>query len=76
MAAVALFFSLSTQWRITSGMRTRYTGLDYAAVHSAMQMQGVAAQDWPKLFDEIRVMEHAAIAELRIIEQQQEHKRG
>lgn len=70
MPAVALFFALSTQWRITSGMRNTYTGLDYTAVHATLQMQGIPAEKWPDLFDDIRVIERAALAEMRAIEQQ------
>lgn len=70
--AVALFYVVSTQWRISSGMRMRYTGLDYTAIHAALQMQCIPSSEWPRLFDDIRIMESAAISELRIIEQQRD----
>ena len=53
-------------------MRMRYTGLDYTAIHAALQMQCIPSSEWPRLFDDIRIMESAAIGELRIIEQQRD----
>lgn len=53
-------------------MRMRYTGLDYTAIHAALQMQCIPSSEWPRLFNDIRIMESAAISELRIIEQQRD----
>lgn len=56
--ALALFAALSTQWRV--GMAGA-TGLDYPAVLAVMDVQGIAPEDRRERFDEIRVMERAAL---------------
>lgn len=60
--AVELFAAVSTQWRV--GMAGA-TGLDYAAVRAAMEMQGVPPADWPARFGEVRIMERAALEVMR-----------
>lgn len=57
-----LFQSLGTQWRI--GM-SGPTGLDYAAILVALRLQGVCRTEWPSLFEDIRVMEAAALVAMR-----------
>lgn len=53
---------MSTQWRV--GMAGA-TGLDYTALHSAMRLMDVPRKCWPETFEDIRVMEEAALAEMR-----------
>lgn len=59
---VRLFADMSTQWRVgMSGL----VGLDYAALPVVMDLRGVAAADRGEVFDGLRVMESAALEELR-----------
>lgn len=61
-----VFSSLSSQWR-TSVMPSGsiyWQGIDYGVVPGVLRMMGIARKDWPGLFDDLRVMEHAAAAEL------------
>lgn len=59
--AVCLFADLSTQWRMGMGGPV---GLDYAAVRAVFAVRGVSDEDASALFDDIRVMEAAALAEM------------
>lgn len=62
LPAVNLFTTLVTQWRPgASGP----TGLDYSAVLAALQMNGVPKKEWRYLFEDIRVMEDAALEQIR-----------
>ncbi len=56
--ALVVFSKLGTQWR--SGMAGA-TGLDYSGVESALRMLRIPRTDWPGLFDDIHVMEQAAL---------------
>lgn len=58
--AVQLFIVLSTQWRV--GMAGA-VGLDYAAVKAVFEIHGV--EDAASMLDDIRVMEAAALEEMR-----------
>jgi Phage related hypothetical protein (DUF1799) len=58
LPAVNLFISLQTQWR--SGY-AGYTGLDYGCVPDVLRLMGVARRYWPGIFDDLRVMESAAL---------------
>lgn len=57
--AVVLFLSLGSQWRLhaMSGVRT---GLEYTAVPATAAMMGITVT--PELFQDLRVMEGAALA--------------
>lgn len=57
-----MFNALGTQWRIGMGGAT---GLDYNAVPVVLRLQGVPRSDWPQLFDDLRVMEGAALQAMR-----------
>ena len=60
--AVALFFSLATQWRWTgAGMAGAFrTGLDYAVLEPTARAAGLEMT--PRLFDDIRVLERECLA--------------
>lgn len=60
-SAVLSFTRAATQWRyVTPGLgRPIPLGLDYARLESSMRMSGVACT--PALFDDIRLMEKAAL---------------
>lgn len=63
VAAVNLFVALSTQWRMApSGV---LIGLDYAAVEPALRLTDVPRKRWRALFADLRVMEAAALDELK-----------
>lgn len=57
--AVRVFESLSTQWRV--GMAGP-TGLDYAALPAVMDLLGI--DDRAAVFDDLRILERAALEEL------------
>ncbi|WP_230849873.1 DUF1799 domain-containing protein [Ralstonia solanacearum] len=60
-AAVEAFVHLGTQWRI--GARGPI-GLDYAAIPVVLQLLRVPPDDHADVFAGIRIMEHAALAEM------------
>lgn len=62
LQAYELFSALRTQWRV--GMAGA-TGLDYNAVPTVLRLQGVPRADWPQLFEDLRVMESAALQAMR-----------
>jgi len=62
LQAYELFSALRTQWRV--GMAGA-TGLDYSAVPTVLRLQGVPRADWPQLFEDLRVMESAALQAMR-----------
>lgn len=62
MTTVSAFIAMGTQWRI--GMNGP-TGLDYAALSHVMRMTGVRRAEWPYVFEGVRIMESAALAEIR-----------
>ena len=41
------------------------TGLDYSAVQSVFRIMGVLRSDWPQVFDDLRIMEDAALEVMR-----------
>lgn len=60
-AAVSVFCDIGTQWR--AGPRGVY-GLDYNVLPMALEMAGIARNDWPDVFHAIRIMESAALTEI------------
>ncbi|ESH90793.1 hypothetical protein B551_0222760 [Cupriavidus sp. HPC(L)] len=60
-AAVSIFVQMGTQWRVGVGGPV---GLDYSALRFVMRMQRVPPAEQPDLFEDIRVMEHAALDEM------------
>jgi hypothetical protein len=59
---VNVFMSMTTQWRI--GMNG-VTGLDYSALEPVMRMMGVSRKKWPEVFQDIGIMEGAAMETIR-----------
>lgn len=55
---IYLFIQLLTQWRV--GM-SGPTGLDYAAVYPLLDRKAADSEEWDQLFDDLRVMESAAL---------------
>lgn len=60
--AFDVFAQLDTQWR--TGMNGP-TGLDYAALYPLLDRIGLADPDWRQMFDDVRTLESAALAEIR-----------
>lgn len=60
--ASLLFVDLMTQWRM--GMAGAI-GLDYTAIPVVMDLRDVPAEERNSLFDDIRVMESAALEAMR-----------
>lgn len=60
MPAVEIFTDLATQWR-RAGMAGAVTGLDYAVLPAVFAIRGVPRRQWGAIFDDLRVMEDAAI---------------
>lgn len=49
-----------TNWR-RAGCKGARTGLDYAALQSVLVFRGIPRKQWPDLFEDLRVMEDAAL---------------
>lgn len=61
--SINLFECLHTNWR-RAGCNGARTGMDYSAVHSVLLMRQIPKKKWTELFDDIRVMEDAALEHL------------
>ena len=53
---------MSTQWRTSMAGAT---GLDYSALQPVMRMSGIPRQQWPSVFESIRILEDAALETMR-----------
>jgi hypothetical protein len=62
MQAVSIFTDLLTQWRVGA---MGATGLDYTALPVVMRFRKVKMADREDVFECIRVMESAALTEMR-----------
>ena len=51
---------MGTQWR-RAGMDGMATGLDYSALPAVLRIVGVPRSEWLHVFDDLRVMEDAAL---------------
>ena len=60
-AAFELFTSIQTQWQVGFSGRT---GLRYEALYSLLDRQTDTPEQWQELFDDVRVMEYAAIKQM------------
>lgn len=59
--AFDLFCMVQTQWRV--GMNGA-TGLDYVPLFTLMDKRGLSGEAWQQLFDDVRVIESAALVEM------------
>lgn len=59
--AVEVFAAMGTQWRMgPSGP----IGLDYGAIPAVLRLMRVGRDEWAGLFDDLRVIERAALEEM------------
>lgn len=56
--AFVLFSGLATQWSVGMGGPT---GLRYESIPVVMRMRKIPRDDWPTLFEQVRVMESEAL---------------
>ena len=56
-----MFERLCTQWRMGSGGPV---GLDYCAAYPLMDRMGLESAEWDDLFDDLRLMERAALTQI------------
>lgn len=67
LQAVNVLVAMDTQWRVGfSGA----TGLDYSALPFVLQMAGVPRSKWAEMFEDIRLMEDAALKTMRGIKEE------
>jgi hypothetical protein len=59
--AYLLFTSLQTQWNVGMGGRA---GLKYEALYPLLDRQTDTPEQWQQLFDDVRVMEYAALDQM------------
>ena len=60
--SVGLFRDMNTQWRVGPG---GIVGLDYKALDAVMKFRGITDDEISQRFDDIQVMELAAIEAIR-----------
>lgn len=61
LPTVKAFIAMDTQWRV--GM-SGATGLDYAALPVVLRLSELPRKSWPEVFQDIRLMERAALNEM------------
>ncbi len=61
VAAVMVLTRMVSQWRAGAG---GLIGMDYTALPVVFRLTGVPRADWPDLFEDIRVLENAALKEM------------
>ena len=57
----SVFNALSTQWRHSMN---GVTGLDYNVLPNVLRLLNIARSEWSHIFDDIRIMESAALKEI------------
>lgn len=60
--AVMAFVNLGTQWRMGSAGPI---GLDYSAIEPTLRLIGTPQREWPEIFHCLRVLERAALEEMK-----------
>lgn len=61
--SLLVFDALGSQW-IYAGMGGVPTGIVYASIEPVLRVRKVPAEDWSQVFEDIRVMEAAALEEM------------
>lgn len=62
LQSVNIFQDMLTQWRVGMGGAT---GLDYAALPAVLRFRGIFRKDQSQVFDDIQIMERAALRAMR-----------
>lgn len=57
-SAAGVMSAMATQWRIGGDGPI---GLDYSAIPAVFRLMGISRREWQQVFDDIRVMEDAAL---------------
>lgn len=66
------FIQLNTQWNVVSGMGgERVSGLNYQAVEAMMRIKSIPRNKKESLFNDLRLMENAALEVLQIQREEQ-----
>ena len=60
--SIGLFRDMNTQWRVGPG---GVVGLDYKALDAVMKFRGITGEEMSQRFDDIQIMESAAIELIR-----------
>lgn len=60
--SAGIFGDLMTQWRIGPAGPT---GIDYSAIEPVLRLRGVPRRDRPGMFEDISIMERAALKALQ-----------
>lgn len=61
-SSVDAFMAMQTQWRAASN---GFYGLDYGVLNFILESLQIDRDLWPGVFEDIRVMEAAALSEMR-----------
>jgi hypothetical protein len=62
LPAVNVFIAMQTQWRVGMGGAT---GLDYGVLPSVMRLTGIPRREHQEVFQSIRILEDAALEQMR-----------
>jgi hypothetical protein len=62
VAAVNVFIAMGTQWNVGPGGAV---GLNYPSLETTMRLLGVPKRERADVFEQVRVMEDAALAQIR-----------
>jgi hypothetical protein len=54
-----VYQKMLTQWRVGANGRT---GMDYNALPAVLRFSKVPEDDWPDVFDDVRVMEYETLS--------------
>lgn len=60
--AINAFVAMGTQWRVGPGGAY---GLDYGVLPQVLRLAQIPRKEWPQVFESIRVLEDAALEEMR-----------
>lgn len=59
-----VFVGMATQWN-RAGMDGSVVGLNYVSIEPVLRLIQVPSDVWPQVFDDLRIMEDAALAHIR-----------
>ena len=62
LTVVNVFVAMSTQWQVGPGGAI---GMIYSSLEPVLRLNGVPRKEWAELFNDFRVMEAAALEQIR-----------